>query len=236
MQKSISKRLLLNGFWLSVLLHVLLLLAFTTIIVFPPEKKQKTPNLFVPSYVYKGKILPSTARPSSPSVASAQSQPQTRNASSLPSTPSPLHIPRPQKQTASEKPPVNHKSIMSATREMLATSQRNMLSSNKETNPIYMVGDDNDISDPLIRLMGQALSMYFSYPQTAGELGIKGRVLIGLTLHPEGYFSDVQMLRSSTNNDLDSAALYAVNKAPTVYGADRFISQPKHFVVGFIFK
>jgi TonB family protein len=98
-----------------------------------------------------------------------------------------------------------------------------------------MIGDDHAPADPLIKLIGRSLSAHFRYPRMAGELGIRGRVIVELTLHPEGYYSDVQMLKSSDNEDLDAAALYAVNSAPDVIGADHFISKPKHFVIGFVF-
>jgi hypothetical protein len=42
-------------------------------------------------------------------------------------------------------------------------------------------------------------------------------------------------VQSSQNEDLDAAALYAVNKAPRIDGADRFLAKPKTFVVGFLF-
>jgi TonB family protein len=109
---------------------------------------------------------------------------------------------------------------------------RNNLS---DTEPVLMIGDPNTPADPLIKLMARSLSTYFRYPDTEGMMGIKGRVLVKLTLHPEGYYSDIQLIQSSDNGSLDAAALFAVNKAPKVIGADRFMQKPKRFLVGFVF-
>ena len=68
-----------------------------------------------------------------------------------------------------------------------------------------------------------------------GNFGLRGRVLVSLVLHPEGFYSNVQIVQSSENNDFDNAALYAVNSAPKVIGADHFLDKPKRFIVGFIF-
>src|SRR5438477_525236 len=81
----------------------------------------------------------------------------------------------------------------------------------KEADPILLIGDDSHPADPLIKLLGRSLSAHFRYPRMAGQLGITGRVVISLTLHPEGYYSDVQMMQSSDSQELDAAALYAVN-------------------------
>jgi TonB family protein len=222
MQKSITKKLVLHSFWFSVLLHLLLLLSFSTILVFsPPEEKKKLPNLYVPSYTYTGKInTADTQQQRSPKTQKTQQAQKSTE----------------QKNIPAKKDGILPKSILASTQEVLQASQQSAIrSSFSDAAPIYLVGDDNVVSDPLIKLMGRALSVHFSYPRMAGEFGIRGRALVGLTLHPDGHFSDVQVLSSSNNEDLDSAALYAVNRAPKVAGADRFISEPKHFVVGFIF-
>jgi TonB family protein len=119
--------------------------------------------------------------------------------------------------------------------QMLQQDQIQSLQAKKSADPIYLIGDMSQAADPLIKLIGKALSAHFRYPDTPGRLGIKGRALVGLTLHPGGYFTDVSLLESSQNHELDDAALYAVNQAPLVAGADRFINHPKHFVIGFIF-
>jgi len=130
-----------------------------------------------------------------------------------------------------------HRSILSLTYNMLQQNQQAMVSSLKQTDePIYLVGDKNDSPDPLVRLLGRALSAHFEYPHDAGVFGIRGRTVVGMVLYPDGSLSDVQVLQSSENQDLDAAAVYAVNSAPRIRGADKYISHPKRFIVGFIFR
>lgn len=247
------------SFWLSVLLHLLVLICMFVLIMKPLEKTEKKkepkrlPNHYVPAYTYTGSIKPamlskSLSKNDSPTHNNTQNNSQSQNnniskatentESEQQQTSHPqgvLHV----QKIPKKKPTVTYKpqqqSMLAASFNMLKEDQLKEVSKTKEAEPIYLIGDDSHPADPLIKLMGRSLSAHFGYPRTAGELGIKGKVIIELTLHPEGYFSDVQMLRSSSNQDLDAAALYAVNSAPTVVGADRYISKPRHFVVGFVF-
>jgi len=228
MQKSIKNHLPAPSFWLSLLMHSLLLLYFSFVLVSPVPKNQKSPHLYVPSYVYTGKT------PRQQQTASASSiKTQSENAGTQGLT-------KKTDTTRSEtEMGVRPKSMLAASFSALQQMQQESITSSlqtlKDIEPIYLVGDYNQVADPLVKLLGKALSANFKYPKMAGEFGIKGRVVIGMTLHPEGYFSDVQILRSSQHQDLDAAALYAVNQAPRVKSADRFLSAPKRFVIGFVF-
>lgn len=244
------KRLLLNTFWLSVLLHLLLLALFSIFFFLPKEDKKKTPHLFVPSYLYK--MTAATLQRQSAAKATVSTYkkenrtPQAQDFSKPQETFKAPVIAHSRYAKSDEKKAAatpskirhqpQHKSMLMATQAFLKQSMHHSITAPQDEDPIYLVGDNNAISDPLIILMGKALSAHFEYPRMAGEFGIKGRVLVRLTLHPEGFFSHVQILQSSNNRDLDAAALYAINAAPTVYGVDRFLSSPKNFVVGFIFR
>jgi TonB family protein len=262
MQKSMTYRIIRNGFWLSLLLHFLLFLSICTVVTLQPEEEtpHKSPHYFVPSYMYTGSIKPTVQQhnstgtqsnplpdnaslaqntentPPSRSKAETETDQGAVNMANAASTQGTLQVQKKQKSlTAERKKPVYQKSMLAASMNMLKQDQLNEVTKTRSEDPVYLVGDDNEPADPLIKLLGRSLSAHFRYPRMAGEFGIRGKVIIELTLHPEGYFTDVQMLRSSTNADLDAAALYAVNSAPSVIGANRFISQPKHFVVGFVF-
>lgn len=262
MQTSMTYKIIRNGFWLSLLIHLLLLLSMITVITFQPEEEQphKTPQYFVPAYTYTGSIKPtvtqnhSTASQNQPvkeNTATAQnaenSPPSTsklettteQKTDPIENTTSPHGILRaqkkPQTQTAAKRKPVHEPNLLAASMNMLKQEQLNDVTKTRSEDPVYLVGDDSEPADPLVKLLGRSLSAHFQYPRMAGEFGIRGKVIVELILHPEGYLTDVQMLRSSNNADLDAAALYAVNSAPSVIGADHYISQPKHFVVGFVF-
>jgi len=253
MQSRIIKDNMRNGFWLSVLLHLLLLLALLKLMASPTEQKEipPLPHYFVPAYTYSGSIKPSKSAQRSQSVQKNQTQTtatkttvsertdtteNTEQIQSIENTASPLSVPKITRKLSATKinKPIQ-KSLIADSLNLLQADQMREVSEKKEAEPIYMIGDDSQPADPLIKLLGRSLSAHFSYPRMAGQLGIRGRVLVELTLHPEGYYSNVQMVQSSQNQDLDAAALYAVNSAPHIEGADRFISKPKHFVIGFIF-
>lgn len=231
MQPSITERMRGKSFWLSILLHLFLLILFCLVVTFQPSEKKKSPHLYVPSYVYKGAIKPSIQHTKSTNTQVSNSLRSTNKQS--------LHNEN-EKQSiegfSSSRKGTLPKSLLAATYSMLQQEQFNSLSPSSDQDPIYLIGDENYISDPLIKMVGRALSAHFEYPKMAGEFGIKGRTILGMTLHPEGYFTDVQMLESSGNEDLDAAALRAVNSAPRVMGADRFLSKPKRFVIGFVFR
>lgn len=209
-------------------------------ITLQPEKK-KTPNLYVPSYLYQSPKVPTIQRHASssqPQHASSKGKSTSKEESlshsiELPSEKSVLHVQKKQEQVKKVR---MRSSMFAASLQMIQQEAlQSMTNSIRNEKPIYLVGEENAFTDPFIKMLGEALSANFRYPRLAGELGIKGRVLVSLVLHPEGYFSDVQIVQSSDNQDLDAAALYAVNQAPLVEGADRFLSKPTHFVVGFIF-
>jgi TonB family protein len=256
MQKTKNK-LFHPSFWLSILLHLLILIGMFALIMTPLEKMEKKkepqrlPHHYVPAYTYTGSIKPAALSKSSsksnnsPTHNNIQSQNKNikKATENTESEPEQQQINHPQGilqvQKIPKKKNIIHKpqqqSMLAASFNMLKDKQLKEVSKTREAEPIYLIGDDSHPADPLIKLMGRSLSAHFGYPRTAGELGIRGKVIIELTLHPEGYFSDVQMLRSSSNQDLDAAALYAVNSAPKVVGANRYISKPRHFVIGFVF-
>lgn len=256
--KSLRKRIIENIFWVSLLLHLLLLLAFLLVLdTQPQEQQQKQSQLYVPSYIYRGAITPASApipRPRSLASQSTQSKqtksiektvqpdvmPEPAKIAAMPTAVKPQtiavgktpNVKRASQASSSDRP----KSLFSASTEMLHQEQMRAITNRSDEEPILLIGDTTKIADPLIKLMARSLSAHFRYPETEGMMGIKGRVLVLITLHPEGYYSDVEMVKSSESPNLDAAALYAVNTAPQVYGASTFIKQPKRFLVGFVFE
>ncbi len=236
MSEPSSNKSIISSFWLSLILHLLLFFLIITSFVFQPRAvpPEKAPNNYVPSYVYTGGIQPHmTAAKQSPSTPVNKEHNQaTKKQKANPSFPQTAV--RGDTYTSSKKPVVKQ-SILAASLNMLQQDQVQAVESQQAAEPIYLIGDMSQAADPLIKLIGRALSANFRYPEMAGRLGIRGRAIVAMTIHPEGYFNDVQLIQSSGSPDLDAAALYAVNQAPTVVGADRYIQQPKHFIIGFIF-
>lgn len=145
--------------------------------------------------------------------------------------------PTPASEEIPTTPSINaNKSIVDMSRETLKQQSINTMMQNRgDIEPMLLIGDQSKIADPFVRLIGRSLSAHFNYPEMAAKLGMTGKVLLSLTLNLDGTFSNIQIVRSSNNHDLDSAALYAVNTAPRVNGAKQFLSEPKHFIVGYIF-
>ena len=230
MQRSIRQKILRNSFVIAVILHLLFFLSISTVFtfnLFPADPAQeKEEKHYVPSYVYTGAVTPPT-----PSTASTTSESQPSKPNKSPNSHS-----RYTKKYSPSSPWGYEPSIMSLSQNTLRQSSMNQTIKNiKHEEPMLLIGDQSQVADPLIALIGRSLSAHFSYPKMEGSFAIRGRVLVQLVLHPEGFYTDVQIVKSSDNHDFDAAALYAVNKAPRVIGADRLITKPKYLVVGFIF-
>jgi TonB family protein len=239
MQGAITKNLFRYSFWIVLVLHILFLLFITTEIVFLPEgKDHKVPyrvpreqaQHYVPSYVYSGSIKPTLAKTSTEETSPSKTIPTTKK------------MPSNEKTLAESKYGINKSnaakqpSILNMSRSVIQNDYASAaLNSARAEEPILLIGDPSRIVDPLIKLLGRSLSAHFSYPHIAGVFGVTGRVYVRLVLHPEGYYSDVQIVRSSENEDFNRAALYAINQAPTVVGANKFLKEPKEFLIGFIF-
>ena len=219
-----------NSFIIALLLHLLFFLSVSTILILQSEEEKKQEKLkvpaYVPSYVYTGTVSP----PTKTQIA------QKASASTSASTSSFQNKVNSQKTiTASEKPQ-RERSVLEMSHDFLQNNQfQAEIQRNKAVEPMLLIGDMSEYADPLVKLIGRSLSANFRYPKMEGSFGVKGRVLVEMTLSPDGYFSDIRIVQSSDNQDFDAAALYAVNKAPLVRGADRILSAPKRLVVGFIF-
>lgn len=242
MQRSINNRtsrLIFYFFLLSLLLHFLIFaitfLAYKT--QDQQEQQKKQPNKYVPSYIYKGAIKPSFTKQV---TENKQDSIKTVKSVAKPSQTAPQPPKEIVKAIKNAIPLRKNEqplpALMASSLNMLHNSQMQEIAKPRDTaEPILLVGDEHEIADPFIQLIGRALSANFHYPELEGRMGIKGRVLIEMTLHPEGYIDDVVIVKSSNNQNLDAAALYAINKAPTIEQAERFIKKPKRFLVGFVF-
>lgn len=233
MQRSIVIKIKLprnSFFWLSLILHLILLICFFLFVNLQPNEQQKRPNLYVPSYVYKGSMTP-------PQQHTTTSNTQTKQTAQATQSTQPSQRARTSKQSHNHLPVspngISLNSILASTQTVVQQSASHRPP--REEDPIYLVGDSQQEADPLIRMLGKALSAHFEYPRIAGEFGVTGRAVLAMTLHPEGYLSDIEIVKSSNNADLDAAALYSANNAPKIDGVDRFITAPKRFVIGYIF-
>lgn len=230
MQNTKAKRIIQSSFLLSLLLHLLLFFSFALVVTFfPTEEKKKPPHMYVPSYVYKGEIKPSHIQNQSASHTQKAEKSTVTSENSHP-----LEKTLPFSTLGLEH--ANKKSLLEMSRDVIREEQmQESFADHENIEPILLIGDKNTPADPLIRLLAKSLSANLIYPKIEGYLGARGRVLVAMVLHPEGNFTNVQIIQSSDNPNFDNAALFAVNRAPDIPGAKRFLSKPKYFVVGFIF-
>jgi TonB family protein len=235
MRNDLAKKWIPYSILLSILFHLLLIASFLVVLRSPEPKK--SPQFYQPAiraYTYTGAITPRSS-PSQNKSTAQKSTPVDSGEQFLPA-PKGNYAFANQSNPQRQKSTTPQKSILEMSQETLQTNQMNAnLNRSTDEEPILLVGDEHAVADPLIKLIGRALSAHFNYPKMEGEFGVRGRVLVELTFHPEGNFTDASIVESSNNENFDAAALYAVNNAPKVIGADHFLEKPKHFVVGFIF-
>ncbi|HSW92984.1 MAG TPA: TonB family protein [Gammaproteobacteria bacterium] len=240
---AMTQKITRNTVLLSIVLHLLLLSLLAvlsmTFTFKPVEKTRKPPELYIPSYVYHGAMTPA--------VEHAVTHRASRSAPAIesPTTPLPIQKSTPNSTLSSGQKTLSHveidpfrqRSVLDLSRSVIQNNQtRAALNQMKNSEPpILMVGDKHATVDPLAKLMGRSLSAHFHYPDVEGIFGARGVVYIALVLHPEGTFSDIQIVQPSEIQDFNAAALYAVNTAPTVVGVNKFLAKPTRFVVGFIF-
>lgn len=222
------------SFILSIIIHLLLIIFLFLHFLFNQKKEEpKQPHLFSPAYLYHYQ---------QPVIHAAASNSDSNNKkieNKIENKIQKKELINNSIENTQEQPPTRKykKSLLTATQDYLEENRRQLLTkSAKYDNPVYMIGDQNTSPDPLIRLLAYVLSAHFQYPDIARKFGITGKTIIGMTLYPNGRLHNIQIIESSGNIDLDHAALYAVNTAEVIKQANRYISQPKNFIIGFVFR
>lgn len=222
---------IINAFTISVLLHLLFLFS-ATVVFFVPIEDRKLPHDYVPAYTYKGAITPATI-PLSNTHATAETAPAAKPLKKIDTSLDDYFGVKEIRTGTKQK---KSTSMMAASQQYLKQqTQKSLTKQANDSEPMLMIGDPNEVADPLVKMIGRALSANFKYPKEAGMFGIKGQTVLAMTIHPDGHFSDVQIMHSSQNSSLDAAALYAVNAAPKVIGISKLLPQSKRIVVGFVF-
>lgn len=213
-----------NGFWIVLICHCLLFLGlslqWTASVKLLKTQPEDRPSLFIPSYIAHNLSAP-TQQQSTPS-------PPTPAPKKSPETPD-LKKSIPISKNGIEKP------IMTNARPTFNTSHPIDISRAPDTEPVHLIGDKK-IDRPLLTLLGKALTKHLIYPKSAIDLNVKGTSVIGFVLYPDGHITNVQLLRTSTAQVLDQAALAAANGINPVANVTQYLTQPKFMVIGIIFE
>ena len=204
-----------HTFWLALLCHLLLLFSFSMPLSFMPEK-EKSPAMYIPSYVYHGET------------------------NSIPKPPQPEPQPQqPQKkidtdQHGVEKPVAHESQRQRQAQAMSQSNQFQEIDSPQNEQPVHLIGDKN-VDAPLLKLLGQGISAHLIYPKIALDFNLKGVALIRFIVHPNGQITNVQLVKSSSAGVLDDAALAAINSMSPVYNVGKYVDKPQPIVFGIIF-
>lgn len=206
MQNRLKSSLPRWSFWLALILHVLFFLFLSSMWILKKNEEEKPAETFIPSYAYH----------ESSHAAAFQ-----ETAKELPQKTIPTS------KNGIEKPVFNAK-----------TQRFNKImdiSSPKSSEPVHLIGDNKKVPEPLIILLGKALTAKLLYPRAAIDLTVKGMSVIGFVLHPDGHVTDVKLLKSSRADILDQAAIAAAQEISPVKNVSQYVTEPRPIVFGIIF-
>lgn len=192
-------------FWLALLLHLLVFMSVSMVWVSQAKPEEK-PDLYIPSYAYH----------EDKSAAAFQQKSVQKQEEVVPTS-----------KNGINKPVFNQREVR--------FNQMMDLSSSKNSEPVHLVGDNKKTPKPLIILLGKALTKQLVYPRGAIDLNVRGVSVIGFMLHPDGQVTDIQLLKSSSADILDQAALSAANAISPVKDVGLYIKEPEPIIFGIIF-
>jgi TonB family protein len=227
--KRIIRFLLPSFFWLSILLHLLIFLAYYFFVTFhPQEKPEKDQSYYdyVPAYTQTMPSPTSMQQPKSTQKLTAQKQAAEILAKTNPAFDLSHYSPSQRYQSVLQKLN-NLESINQMTTQ--TTEQRY-----KSMKPIHMIGEKL-LDDPLYRLLGQAITAQLYYPSLAKELHLHGIVRVGFMLYPDGGITGMHVMKTSRERILDIAALRAINKSFPVHDVGMYLKEPKFMVINIVF-
>lgn len=90
--------------------------------------------------------------------------------------------------------------------------------------------------DVLLKILHTAIAAKQNYPESAQLLNQGGRVKISFMLLPSGHINNIRVSKSSGFNDLDTAAIEAVQAISPIVEAAHYLQQADHFMVEVVFE
>lgn len=225
-----------NSFVFSLLLHLLLLSSY--VLIWPFSKpKNELPSLYIPSYTYQENNAPT----SQPIQANNTPKQQQTNPVSQPTPVKPitqakqtaeigLKVAEQQKKIQQKQQLTNAAASKPAHRSPPVTA----VHTKQNAQPVHLVGDKK-LDQPLIELLGKALSSHLVYPRIAIDFNLHGTVFVGFMLHSSGLVTEAKVVKSSGTDILDKAALEGVQAMSPVSGVNQYLEKKRFLVVGIIF-
>ncbi len=225
--------------WLSLLAHVLFLLSLATwIVVQPHDRPQTEPASSIPAYVTsEAPSTPQIETPPAPQAAApaAEAAPQPELKKIEKNGLEKLVKEKAQVKAAESKPAGKpapstkpHKPVFA--RDGVPEDITNPY----DQEPMHLIGESKIIK-PLVKIIGRALSRHLFYPRVAADFNLRGVVLVGFVLHPEGYVTETRVVKSSGTGVLDDAASDAVGAMSPIGNVSEYVPAAEFMVIGIIF-
>lgn len=216
--------------WLSLLIHFMLV--GTYVVKFAGPLQPLTPHepmpSYVPSYVEQGQadapaVAPQIAKQPEPKkVVEKKPVEVAKNGIEKPVA----------KKTTPPATPVHAKSGSRSVNTAPQKVTEAIVNDNHE--PMHLIGESKIIK-PLVKILAKALGEHLTYPKIAQDFNLRGTVLVGFVLHPQGYVTETKIVKSSGAGVLDDAAREAVNGMSPVAGVGGILDKSEYLVVGIIF-
>ena len=204
-----------HGFWISLLAHLLLWSGFSFVWLHPLDD-EKLPSLYIPSYIASAENMPKPA----PQPVQEQKEADPKKETSK------LGIEKP----VAAKPQAKVNKASSPAKQQYQTISSPSLAEQG----VHLIGDQK-IDKDLRVVLGKAISARLFYPKAAIQFNVRGTVLVGFTLYPDGRVTDVQLVKPSNAGILNVAALSAIRDISPVAGVAEYVQAPRFLVVGIIF-
>lgn len=233
MRRQTIEKIQRHTLWLSLLGHLLFLMGLTVVLVVAPHDmpSSEAPQS-VPSYLSPSPESPAAPAPEQKAEPTPKPQPQPK--------PEPKQVDK-----AGIEKPVTKKTEQTKPAEKSSTKfDPRTVSFSKDTipepipnrdgEPLRLVGE-NKIIKPLVKILARALSKHLIYPRVAADFNLRGVVLVGFVINPDGYVTEARVVQSSGAGVLDDAARDAVGSMSPVGDVREYVPAPKFLVVGIIF-
>lgn len=220
--------------WLSLLIHSLLLATY--VVVLPVSMLQSKPSEPMPSYVpsYVQNSDPQSPSESSVDAINDEKADAKKVVADKETEVDKIGIEKPkttkQKQVAKQAP----KSPPSQQAEFSRNLVPEELSDPNNKEQMHLIGETKIIK-PIIKILSKALQQHLIYPKIAQDFNLRGTVLVGFVLHPQGYVTETKIVKSSGAGVLDDAARNAVNGMSPLQGVGSYLKKSEFMVVGIIF-
>lgn len=234
MRQKLTRIVQKHCLWLSLLIHSMFLVTY--IVVLPTSISQLNKHEPLPSYV-PAYVENSDAQSPSESATNTINDEKPEPIKKMADKETEMDkrgIEKPkttkQKQVAKQAPQSPPASKAEFSRNLVPEDISNP--NNREQ--MHMIGE-NKIIKPIIKILAKALQEHLTYPKIAQDFNLRGVVLVGFVLHPQGYITETKIVKSSGAGVLDDAARNAVNGMSPLQDVGIYMKKAEFMVVGIIF-